>query len=303
MHSIINQEALSKSVLQLNHVVKAVVKLINYIKGRGLHHRQFIKFFEEIDSDHQNLLYHSHLRWLSLGKACKRVWDLKEAITSFLKSIWKADDFSVLENRDWLCDFAFSVDILTHINELNAKLKGKELFAHDMYTSVTALKSRLALFSAQMSNNSFVHFPTLLTMKEVPKHANKYSKSLNDLHHEFCRRFLDFQKLQKSFEIILAPLSQVAATARQEVQLKLIDFQSDYVLKEKFKTLKLNEFYASLNHTRFPEIRKMAQKMLVLFGSTYICEQTFSLVNFNESNHRSQLSDAHLKSILTIATT
>ena len=97
---------------------------------------------------------------------------------------------------------------------------------------------------------------------------NKYSKSLNDLHYEFCRRFLDFEKLQKSFQIISASLSQIAATAPQEVQLELIDFQSDYVLKEKFKTLKMNEFYASLSHTRFPEIRKMAQKMLVLFGST-----------------------------------
>ena len=62
LHCIIHQEALCKSVLQLNHVVKAVVKLINYIKGRGLHHYQFIKFLEEVDSDHQDLLFHSHVR-------------------------------------------------------------------------------------------------------------------------------------------------------------------------------------------------------------------------------------------------
>ena len=60
-----------------------------------------------------------------------------------------------------------SVDILTHMNELNAKLQWKELFAHHMYTSVMAFKSKLALFSAQMSNNSFVNFSTLLTMKEA----------------------------------------------------------------------------------------------------------------------------------------
>ena len=49
---IIHQEALCKSVLQLNHVVKIVVKLINYMNGRGLHHRQFINFLDEIDLDH-----------------------------------------------------------------------------------------------------------------------------------------------------------------------------------------------------------------------------------------------------------
>ena len=168
LHCIIHQEALCKSVLQLNHVVKAVVELINYIKRRGLHHCQSIKFLEKIVSDHQDLLYHFHVCWLSLSKACKRVWELKEAITLFLKSIGKVDDFSELEDRDWLPDFAFSVDILTHMNQVNAKLQGKELFTHDMYTSITAFKSKLALFSAQMSNNFFVHFPMLLTMKEAP---------------------------------------------------------------------------------------------------------------------------------------
>ena len=222
LHCIIHhQEAQCKSVLQLNHEVKAVVKLINYIKGRGFRHCQFMKFFEEIASNHQDLLHHSHVHWLSLGKACKRVWKLKETITSFLKSIGKADDFSELEDRDWLCDFAFTVDILTHMNKLNAKLQGKELFAHDIYTSVTASKSKLSLFLAQMSNNSFVHFPTLLMMKEAPQHANIYSKSLNNLHYKFCRRFLDIEKLQKSFQNISAPLSQVAATSPQKLLVRI----------------------------------------------------------------------------------
>ena len=42
------------------------------------------------------------------------------------------------------------------------------------------------------------------------------------------------------------------------------------------------------------------QRMLVLFGSTYICEQTFSLMNFNKSNHKSRSTDTQLKSVLTI---
>ena len=96
LHCIIYQETLCKFVLQLDHVVKPVVKLINYIKARGLHHCQFVKFLEEIDSDHQDLLCHSHVRWLSMGKTCKRVWKLKEAISSFLELIGKADDFPEL---------------------------------------------------------------------------------------------------------------------------------------------------------------------------------------------------------------
>ena len=85
--------------------------------------------------------------------------------------------------------------------------------------------------------------------------------------------------------------------------MELTDLQSDSVFKEKFNSLKMNDFYASLNEATFPNLRRTAQKMLVLFGSTYVCEQTFSIMNINKSRHRSKLTDQHLNSILRIATT
>lgn len=54
LHCIIHQESLCKSILQLNHVVNPVVKLVNFIRARGLQHRQFLTFLEETDADHQD---------------------------------------------------------------------------------------------------------------------------------------------------------------------------------------------------------------------------------------------------------
>ncbi|XP_077395467.1 general transcription factor II-I repeat domain-containing protein 2B-like [Festucalex cinctus] len=176
LHCIIHQEALCKSVLQLDHAVKPVVKLVNFIRARGLHHRQFIQFLEETHADHQDLLYHSNVRWLSLGKVCQRVWELKQEIISFLELLKKADDFPELSDTDWLCDLAFTVDILTYMNELNMKLQGEDQFVHDMYTNIRAFKNKLTLFSKQMSNKSFTHFSTLATLKEAPRHTKKYRK-------------------------------------------------------------------------------------------------------------------------------
>ena len=303
LHCIIHQQSLCKSVLQLNHVVDPVVKLVNFIRARGLNHRQFITFLEETDADHQDLLYHSRVRWLSLGKVCQRVWELKEEIRSFLELMGKSDEFPELSDTDWLCDFAFSVDILSHMNELNVKLQGKDQFVHDMYTNVTAFKSKLILFSRQMSNKSFTHFPTLAMQKEATRNVKKYCKSLDDMHREFCRRFSDFEKIDKSLQLVSCPLSQDPETAPHELQLELIDLQSDSVSKEKFKSLKLNDFYASLNEATFPNLRRTAQKMLALFGSTYVCEQTFSVMNINKARHRSRLTDQHLRSVLRISTT
>lgn len=303
LHCILHQESLCKSVLQLNHVVNPVVKLVNFIRARGLQHRQFIAFLEETDADHQDLLYHSRVRWLSLGKVFQRVWELKEEIGVFLERQGKTDEFPELSNKSWMCDFAFATDVFSHLNELNVKLQGKEQFVHDMHTNVKAFKSKLALFSRQILNKSFTHFPTLATLKEAGAKVKKYSESLDALHGEFCRRFLDFDKIDKSLQLVAFPLSQDPETAPEELQLELIDLQSDPALKGKFSSLKLNDFYASLNDAAFPNLRRKAQMMLALFGSTFVCEQTFSVMNINKASHRSKLTDLHLRSILRIATT
>nr|KAF6360084.1 hypothetical protein mMyoMyo1_011042 [Myotis myotis] len=211
LHCIIHQESLCKSILQLNHVVNPVVKFVNFIRAKGLQHLQYIKFLEETDANHHDLLYHSH--------------------------------------------------------------------------------------------KVFTHFATLATQKETIQNVKKYSKSLDDLHAEFCRQFSDVEKIDQSLQLVACPLSQNPETAPEEVQLELIDLQSDFVLKEKFSSLELRDFYASLNEATFPNIWRMAQKILVLFGSTYVCEQTFSVMNINKAPHRSSLTDEHLRSILRIATT
>nr|KAF6387667.1 hypothetical protein mMyoMyo1_008130 [Myotis myotis] len=303
LHCIIHQESFCKSILQLNHVINPVVKLVNFIQAKGLQHRQFIKFLEETDADHHDLPYHSRVRWLSLGKVFQRVWELKEEIGAFLKLKGKSDEFTELSDKNWLCDFAFAVDIFSHLNKLNVKLQGKDQYVHDMYTNVKAFKSKLIFFSRQISDKVFTHFATLVTQKETIQNVKKYSKSLDDLHAEFCRRFSDVEKIDQSLQLVACPLSQNPETVPEEVQLELINLQSDFVLKEKFSSLELRDFYASLNEATFPNIRRMAQKILVLFGSTYVCEQTFSVMNINKAPHRSSLTDEHLRSILRIATT
>ncbi|XP_077434746.1 general transcription factor II-I repeat domain-containing protein 2A-like [Vanacampus margaritifer] len=269
LHCIIHQESLCKSVLHLNHVVDPVVKLVNFIRARGLNHRQFVTLLEETDADHQDLLYHSRVRWLSLGRVLQRVWELKEEISSFLELMGKSEEYSELSDVNWLSDFAFAVDIFSHLNDLNVKLQVKDQFVHNMYTNVSAFKSKLILFSRQMAKKSFAHFPTLAVQKGTIQNTDKYCKSLDDLHREFCRCFSDFKQIASSLQLVSCPLSQEPETAPPELQLELIDLQSDSALKEKFKSLKLNDFYASLDEAAFPNLRRTAQKMLVLFGSTY----------------------------------
>ena len=53
----------------------------------------------------------------------------------------------------------------------------------------------------------------------------------------------------------------------------------------------------------FPVLREFALRMLSMFGSTYICESTFSVMKRLKSNARNRLADETLDARLRLATT
>lgn len=71
---------LCKSLLKINHVIDVVSKIVNFIRSRALNYRQFVALLEEHETEHRDIGYHTAVRWLSLGKVLKRVWDLKAEI-------------------------------------------------------------------------------------------------------------------------------------------------------------------------------------------------------------------------------
>ncbi|KAJ8014369.1 hypothetical protein DPEC_G00039510 [Dallia pectoralis] len=110
----------------------------------------------------------------------------------------------------------------------------------------------------------------------------------------------DFQLTEKLATI--RPMKGTTTGSDLFTELELIDLQSDSLLKEHFKFASLLEFYSALKEENFSNIKRHAQKMLVLFGSTYICEQTFSVMKFTKSRYRSSLTDEHLSAVLRIST-
>ena len=64
-------------------------------RARGLKHRQFQSFLEDIEADFTDVLYHTNVHWLSMGKVLKRVWVHKAEIVMF---------FNMKDNIS--CDFS-----------------------------------------------------------------------------------------------------------------------------------------------------------------------------------------------------
>ncbi|XP_068246864.1 general transcription factor II-I repeat domain-containing protein 2-like [Palaemon carinicauda] len=80
-----------------------VVRAVNLIRARGLNHRQFRSFLENIEADFTDVLYHTNIRWLSMGKVLKRMWDVKEEVFLFFNRKDISCDFSrEMECDEWL---------------------------------------------------------------------------------------------------------------------------------------------------------------------------------------------------------
>ena len=51
--------------LTFKQVMCPVIKTVNFFRARKLNHRQFQKFLDDLDTDHQDLLHFIEVRWLS----------------------------------------------------------------------------------------------------------------------------------------------------------------------------------------------------------------------------------------------
>lgn len=211
-----------------------------------------------------------------------------------------------LENVEWLCDLAFLVDITSHLNHLNAKLQGSNQLVSQVANHVSAFEQKLKLFQSQLIKGELGHFPTYKTMLEkhsVHHKAEYYGIKIGNLREAFDRRFGDFKNEQKNVQLFSNPFSVSPEDVELEAQLELIDLQNSDMLRAKFMEGNLLNFYKCLPKDQYPYLRKKAAIYACLFGSTYICEQTFSLLNLNKSKIRNRLNDENLHSVLRLATT
>ena len=102
-HCIIHQQNLCGKDLGFQDVMTLATKTINFIKSRGLNHRQFRSLLEDTDTDHGNLLYYCEMRWLSRGKMLRRFWELIDDIAEFMTGKKKAEVAS-LTDKAWQAD-------------------------------------------------------------------------------------------------------------------------------------------------------------------------------------------------------
>ncbi|XP_056388184.1 EPM2A-interacting protein 1-like [Hyla sarda] len=104
----------------------------------------------------------------------------------------------------------------------------------------------------------------------TPFSSIKYNDAIAKLQKEFDDRFADFKTHTAKFMEVNGNLDE------------------------------LGQFMRELPIS-FPEISRMLQRIMCLFGSTYLCEKLFSTINFNKSKFRAKITYEHLQAILRVS--
>ncbi|MEE6463219.1 hypothetical protein FKM82_005821 [Ascaphus truei] len=303
-HCIIHPQVLCSKVLKFDYVMSVVVSVVNFLRSTGLKHRTFRAFLEELDAECSDLLYHKDVRWLSQGRVLQRFVALKEEAAKFLEQ--EPRKFPELEDESWNRDLFFFCDITTHLNNLNIQLQGKHKLIFQLYAAVKDFKMKLELFRSQLLKGEMCHFPTCAQHVPQHKHAElgeKYAMKIDGLIEEFDRRLTLSKEEDIQLKMIEDPFSVDPADLPSQLQMIVIDLQFATGYRYRHRESSLQEFYRRMDSENYQNLIEAAMKTFSIFGSTYICEQTFSIMNMNKNKQRSCLTNDNLEDFLKTSTT
>lgn len=312
-HCIIHQEHLVSKKLNLDHIMKPVLEIVNFIRTHALNHRQFKNLIDELDKDlPSDLLLHCAVRWLSRGNVVSRFFELLNPVKLFLAE--KHKDYPELHDPQWISDLAFLVDMLHYLNGLNVDLQGKFKMLPDLVQSVFTFVNKLKLFKTHLQKRDFIHFPSLLKASEqaaevVNGSTARYATLLENLEQSFEDRFSNLRQKRPQITFLINPFTAESDCLKAPLvedeaasQLEMIELSEDDRLKSVLREGTV-EFWKIVPTERYPNVKQAALKLLSMFGSTYICESLFSTLKLVKSKHRSVLTDTHVKELLRVATT
>ena len=301
LHCIIHQEAMSVKSVALNDTLKDVNRIILYIRANA-HHRQFQELLQLSETSAEDILYHTAVRWLSQGETSRRVLQLRKEILEYYST--KNKDCP-LQNKSFLTSLAFLVDFLSHVNNLNRSLQGKDTTICIMHKKVSDFRDKCLLLKNHLQQRNFFYFTQLtalidsceIQVDNIP--ITLFSGVFDTVLQDFADRFQDFQKISQTLRLVAFQHLIETESAPLYLQMELVELKNNEQLVTKFKCEEnlLDMWKSALD---YPMLRELARETLVLFGSTYVCESAFSQMKYLKNEYRTRLLDGNLESQLRL---
>lgn len=188
-----------------------------------------------------------------------------------------------------------------------------------MANKVFAFEEKLSIYYNEIQNKQLHNFPTIIKTREdginiSEENCSIISNFITALLNEFQKRFQDLRKIKNCLLLVENPwhlktptISELASVLNcnySELFDEFIDFKNDtnleVIFKEKREKREYVEFW-SIVPQKYKSVQRCAQIMLTFFGSTYVCESSFSKMKYTKSVYRNKLTDSHLDDIIRVA--
>ena len=305
-HCLIHREALVAKFINhsLEKVLKDAIAIINYIKSSALRTRLFKKLCEDVAGDERHLLYHVDVRWLSKGKMLQRLFSLRNEVKAFLAQM-KQEEAMLFQDPLWVMRLSYLADIFDKLNDLNLSLQGPQTNIVFMHTKISAFICKISFWIDLCNENDSASFPSLaaiINSKEYLLQSSDIESVFADakehlqlMQQQFRRYFPDSREIAQQLAWIRNPFavtnfSLYSLTAAEREQ--FIEMVSDETLKLKLNSSSVTKFWISVRD-EFPAIANKAINKLLPFGSTYLCESSFSALAIIKSKPRNKLTVAN----------
>ncbi len=132
--------------------------MINFIKARPLNARSFSLLCQELGAEHEQLLFHTEVCWLSRGRVLHRLYELRSKVMTFLVNV-NSDLAGYLDDPLWLAQLSYLVDIFDRLNSLNTSMQGRDANILLLSDKVNAFVGKLDLWRDRLINKNVDMFP------------------------------------------------------------------------------------------------------------------------------------------------
>ena len=172
IHCIIHWQDLAAKSLDndMEEAMKVAISAINFVKANALHDRLFQKLCE--DEDHQTLLLHTEVRWLSKGDSLVRPAELWDMVLIFVHHMETSADskkqkdkaetlFLALNKSNTKAKIFYLANLFKHVNQLNKTLQEQNTNLVDCAEKVRSFLNKLSLWKMHLQKNEFAFFCNL----------------------------------------------------------------------------------------------------------------------------------------------
>ncbi|KAK4308214.1 hypothetical protein Pmani_020061 [Petrolisthes manimaculis] len=230
------------------------------------------------------------------GYVVARVVTLKGELKEFFERNKKEKTrvfVNKLSDNKWITKLAYLNDIFSRINAVNTSLQGYSATVIDFVDKLRAFQMKLKLWQEKVTAGRYDVFENMsdslsvLCEDDVNEVSDLINKHLVSLSQELENYFPDITDLD--CKLIRNPLKVDPTSLPDELQEEFIDFVNDSTAKDSFDSLSLTRFWSTMACS-YPTLAKNCVRNLLMFPSTYRCEQGFSALCLIKNKLRSRFA-------------